>query len=106
MLGNMTQTEFIPAGAARGAAKHGVDSGPFGSLLSFPARAADVQDPAADTRSSAASGRDGAVDGAGGGGHPSSISDEAVPEATDEPYGPLSKHDRDLKAKAVSTKHL
>ena len=34
-----------------------------------------------------------------------SSSDEAVPDAA-EAYGPLPKQDRDLRAEAVSTKHL
>ena len=98
-----TQTELIPPGASREAAKHLVGSGHFGSIVPCPARVADVQDPAAGSNSDSASGLAVAVDGAGVGGQPSSDSDEAVPEAADDPYGPLSKHDRDRRAEAVST---
>ena len=63
-----TQTEVIPAGAAREAAMRDRASGPSGSKLTCPARAADVQESAVGSSSDAASGVDVASDGAGGGG--------------------------------------
>ena len=101
-----TQTEVVPAIAAREATARGSTSGFAGSHVTCPAPVADVQDPAADSESGAANGAGGAVDGAGGG-QPSSSSGEAAPTAVDDDHhGPLSKQDRDLKAEAVSTKHL
>jgi len=62
-----TQTEVIPAMAAREAAAQGSTSGPADTNKACPAPVADVQDPAANSEPGAASGAGGAVDGAGGG---------------------------------------